>query len=157
MADARFEDGDDRPLHLMAQDAGDVPVLAALLQDAVLTGADLTFDRRRRRFAVLLTRFRWEDRAAAEAAGRPYERVRSLLTVDGVAAVRSQGITRGDGDQVLSLLDLVWTPGEGGAGVLVLVLAGDGALELRAEALDLALADVSRPHRAVSGKVPDHG
>ncbi len=157
MADARFEDGGERPLHLMAQEAEDLPVLAALVQDAVLTGAEMTWDRRRRRFAALVNRFRWEDQTAAEAQGRAYERVRSLLTVEGVTAVRSQGISRGDGDQVLSLLDLVWTPGPAGAGVLTLVLAGDGAVALSVEALDLALADVSRPYRAVSGRRPDHG
>ncbi len=157
MADARFEDGDEGPLHLMAQAETDVPVLAALVQDAVLTAADVVFDRRRRRFAALVSRFRWEDRTAAEAQARPYERVRSLLTVGDVLAVRSQGISRGDGDQVLSILDLVWTPEADGAGTLTLVLAGDGAVELRVETLELALADVSRPYRAVSGKVPDHG
>ena len=67
MADARFEDGDDRPLNLLARDGDDVAVISALLQDAVLPGADLKWDRKARRFVALVNRFRWEDRAAAEA------------------------------------------------------------------------------------------
>ncbi|MFN4159567.1 MAG: DUF2948 family protein [Gemmobacter sp.] len=156
MTDARFEDGADRPLRLIAQDAGDVPVMSALLQDAVLSGGDLTFDRPRRRFAALLNRFRWEDRAAAEAARRPYERVRALLVVGDVMAVRSQGIDRRDRDTVMSLLSVGWTPGEDGTGEVHLVLAGDGLVTLSVEALDLRLEDVTRPYRAPSGKVPDH-
>lgn len=156
MTDARFEDGAEEPLRLIAREAGDLPVIAALVQDAVLTGADLTFARTRRRFALFLNRFRWEDRTAAEAARRPYERVRALLVIDEVRAVRSQGITR-EADTVLSLLDVTFDGAEDGAGRLVLTFAGDGALELQVEALDVTLRDVSRPYLAPSGRVPDHG
>ncbi len=156
MVDARFEDGDDAPLRLMAQEADDVPVLAALVQDAVFPITEMTWARRRRRFAILLNRFRWEDRAAAEREGRPYERVRSLLTFDNVLAVRSQGIDRGDTDTILSLLSLAFHPGPEGSGRIELILAGDGAIELQVEALDIVLTDVSRPYRAPSGHVPRH-
>ena len=36
-------------------------------------------------------------------------------------------------------------------------LAGDGAIALEVEALDVRLDDVTRPYRAPSGKVPNHG
>lgn len=156
MTDARFEDGAEEPLRLIAREAGDLPVIAALVQDAVLTGADLTFVPARRRFALFLNRFRWEDRAAAEAARRPYERVRALLVIDEVLAVRSQGITR-DGGTVLSLLDIAFSETSGGGGRLLLTFAGDGALDLQVEALDVTLRDVTRPYAAPSGRVPDHG
>lgn len=156
MTDARFEDGAEEPLRLIARAAEDLPVIAALVQDAVLTGADLTFVRARRRFALFLNRFRWEDRAAAEAAHRPYERVRALLVIDEVQAVRSQGITR-DGGTVLSLLDIAFAESAEGAGRVLLTFAGDGALELQVEALDVTLRDVTRPYAAPSGRMPDHG
>ncbi len=156
MTDARFEDGAEEPLRLIARAAEDLPVIAALVQDAVLTGADLTFVRARRRFALFLNRFRWEDRAAAEAAHRPYERVRALLVIDEVQAVRSQGITR-DGGTVLSLLDIAFAESADGAGRVRLTFAGDGALDLQVEALDVTLRDVTRPYAAPSGRMPDHG
>ncbi len=156
MADARFEDGEDTPLRLMAEDAADLPVISALVQDAVLHPTDMTWQRPKRRFACLLNRFRWEDRAAAEAAGRPYERTRALLVIDGVTAVRSFGIDRNDKDLVLSLLSLDWAAGDDGAGRLTLVLAGDGAVQVEVEALDISLQDVTRPYIAPSGKAPDH-
>jgi hypothetical protein len=156
MTDARFEDGAERPLRLIAQDADDLRVISALCQDAVLPATEMRWDRRRRRFAVLLNRFRWEDRAAAEAARRPYERARALLVIDGVLAVRSLGIDRADRDLVLSLLSLDWVAGEDGAGTLTLVLAGDGAVALSVEALEVSLQDVTRPYRAPSGKAPSH-
>lgn len=157
MADARFQDGDEGPLRMVAQGAEDVPVLSALVQDAVLQAADLRYDSRRRRFAALINRFRWEDHAAAQAAGRPFERVRSLMTVEDVRAVRSQGIDRRDPDLVLSILSIDWTPGADGTGRLVLTLAGDGVLALDVEALEIRLEDVTKPYIAPSRRAPDHG
>lgn len=156
MADARFEDGNEQPLNLLAQDADDLPVISALVQDAVLPVTEMTWDRKARRFALLLNRFRWEDRTAAEAAKRPVERVRSLLVIEDVLAVKTQGIDRRDRDTVLSLLAVAWEPGPDGTGRLVLTLAGDGAVAVEVEALDVALRDVTRPYRAPSGKVPSH-
>ena len=94
MIDARFEDADDAPLRLMAQNADDLRVIAALLQDAVFPMTDMTFAKRLHRFALLVNRCRWEDQSAAEREGRPFERVRSLLVFDNVLGVRFQGIDR---------------------------------------------------------------
>jgi hypothetical protein len=157
MADARFQDGDEGPLRLLAQEAADVPVLSALLQDAVLQLSEMRYDARRRRFAALVSRFRWEDREAAERAGRPYERVRSLLAVEDVRAVKSQGLTRGDPGLVLSILSLDWVPGPDCTGRLTLTLAGDGAVALEVEALEARLEDVSKPYAAPSRRAPGHG
>ncbi|OZA01148.1 MAG: hypothetical protein B7Y02_17820 [Rhodobacterales bacterium 17-64-5] len=137
MGDARFEDADDAPLRLIAQEAGDLQVLAALVQDAVFPITEMTWSRRQRRFALLLNRFRWEDRAAAEREGRPFERVRSLLVFETVLGVRTQGIDRADKDVVLSLLSVSFAPGDEGAGVIDLILAGDGAVALQVEALEV--------------------
>ncbi len=156
MADARFEEGGEAPLHLVAEDADDLRVIAALVQDAVFPITEMRWDRRRRRFSLLVNRFRWEDRDAAERAGRGYERVRSLLVVDEVMSARSHGIDRGDRDVVLSLLAIGFAPGPDGTGCLTLTLAGDGAIALDVEALGVTLRDVTRPYLAPSGKVPDH-
>ena len=156
MTDARFEDGGEAPLRLVAQDAEDLRVVSTLVQDAVLPVTEMTHDARRRRFALILNRFRWEDRAEAERVGRPFERVRSLLVIEDVTRVQSYGFDRADKDLVLSLLSLDFAPGEDGSGRLTLTLAGDGAVALEVEALDLRLDDVTRPYRAPSGKVPKH-
>ncbi|PLL10720.1 DUF2948 domain-containing protein [Tabrizicola sp. TH137] len=156
MVDARFEDGEIGPLNLVARDAEDLQVVSTLVQDAVLTGADLKWERSKRRFACLINRFRWEDREAAEAAKRPYERVRALLVIEDAGAVRSQGIDRGDPETVLSILSLAWEPGEDGTGAVTLVLAGDGAVRVEVEAMEVTLHDVTKPYVAPSRKKPVH-
>lgn len=156
MTDARFQDGGEAPLRLVAQDVEDLKIISALLQDAVLPVTELKFDAKRRRFALMLNRFRWEDRDQAEQVRRSYERVRSVLVVEDVRKVQSMGFDRADTDLVLSLLSISFEPGLDGTGRLILTLAGDGAVALDVEAVEVRLDDVSRPYRAPSGKVPSH-
>ncbi len=154
--DARFEEGGEAPLNLGAMDGEDLQVIAALAQDAVFGAGDMTWRARDRRFAILLNRFRWEDEAAARQRGRPVERVRALLVVDQVLKVASQGVEKSDADTILSLLDVTFEPGEDGAGEVLLTLAGDGAIRLGVEALEVTLKDVTRPYAAPSRKAPRH-
>ena len=156
MNDAKFEDGGEEPLRLVAQDAEDLKVVSTLVQDAVLPVTELTYDAKRRRFGLLLNRFRWEDRVEAERVGRAYERVRSVMVIEDVLKAQTMGFDRSDKDLVLSLLALDFAPGADGTGRLTFTLAGDGAIALDVEALDLRLDDVTRPYRAPSGKVPRH-
>ena len=153
--DARFQDGDDAPLRLMAQDARDLQVLASLAQDAVFPITEMTYAKRQHRFALLLNRFRWEDSPAAARTGRPFERVRSLLVFETVLSVRSQNLDRGDTAAVLSLLSVGFTPNDQG-GAVEIVLSGGGVVLLEVEAIEATLTDVSRPYRANSGQAPAH-
>ncbi|KIC18530.1 DUF2948 family protein [Leisingera sp. ANG-DT] len=157
MTDASFEDGREAPLNLGALEEEDLKVLSSLLQDAVFPVTEMSWRASERRFALLVNRFRWEDRDAAERRGRTYERVQSLLVVDNVLGVSSQGVDRKDKDLILSLLSVTFEPGEDGAGHVLLTLAGDGAVRLSVEALEVSLRDVTRPYQAPSGQAPDHG
>lgn len=156
MTDASFEDGREAPLNLGAMDAEDLKVLSSLAQDAVFPITEMTWQPKQRRFAILLNRFRWEDKDASERRGRAYERVQSMLLVDGVTRVASQGIDRSDTDTILSLLSVDFEETEAPSGFVVLTLAGDGAIRLEVEALEVTLRDVTRPYRAPSRKAPTH-
>ncbi len=156
MSDASFEDGRERPLNLGAYEAEDLEVISSLVQDAVFPVTEMSWRASARRFAILLNRFRWEDRVAAERRGRAYERVQSVLVAENVLNVASQGIDRTDKDMILSVLSVTFEPGEDGAGHLLLTLAGDGAIRLSVEALEVTLKDVTRPYRAPSKHMPQH-
>lgn len=151
--DARFEDGREAPLYLGAFDADDLDVISALAQDAVFPAAEIGWRPSERRFAILLNRFRWEDRGRDRHAP---ERVQSVLVVENVLRVASLGVDRSDRDVVFSLLAVGFTPGDDGSGQVLLTLAGDGALRLDVEALEVTLKDVTRPYEAPSSKAPEH-
>lgn len=154
--DAKFEDGGESPLRLRALDGDDLTVVAGLCQDAVLTAGDISFRRKTRRAALLLNRIRWEDVDRAKARGRAVERVRSVLVFENALSVRSQGVVPGEADTVLQLLDISFAPGTDADGVIRLIFAGDGEIEIAVEALEAVLRDVTRPYAAVSGSLPDH-
>ncbi|MCE0504148.1 MULTISPECIES: DUF2948 family protein [unclassified Roseivivax] len=148
--DARFEDASAKPLNLGAMDPDDLAVLAALVQDAVLPVTEITWRRGPRQLALLVNRLRREESAAG------VERVQSLLVIENVTRVASQGIDRSDRDTVLQILTVEFHPGEDAAGAVEITLAGDGALRAEVEALELRLKDVTRPYHAPSGKLPRH-
>ena len=152
--DARFEDAAAGPLRLRALDPEDLQVISALVQDAVFAIEDTVWRKAERRFAILLNRFRWEE---AERGDRHEpERVRAVLVVEDAGAVRTQGLDRREAGTILSLLSLEWEAAEDGAGALLLTLAGDGAIRVEVEALEVVLRDVTRPYRAPSGRTPRH-
>jgi hypothetical protein len=148
--DASFSDADEGPLRLRALDGDDLTVISALVQDAVVTVGEVGYLRRHRRFAALVNRFRWEGPT------RTPERVRSMLVIENVTAVRSQGVDPRDKDTVLSVLSLGWEPGEDGTGRILVTLAGDGLLAVEVEALEVLLQDVTKPYVAPSRKAPSH-
>ena len=143
-------------MNLGPEDADDLQVIATLTQDAIFPVTEMTWQPSQRRFALLLNRFRWEDKDAAARRGRAYERVQAVLMFGSVLSVASQGIDRSDKDMILSLLSVEFEPSEDGAGQILLTLAGDGAIRLSVEAIDATLKDVTRPYKAPSGQAPHH-
>jgi len=151
--DAKFEDGGEAPLNLGALDAEDLQVISSLAQDAVFPASEMRWMKREGRFALLLNRMRWEDEGATRHAP---ERVQSVLLFNTVQSVASQGVPKGDADTVLSLLNVTFEQTDAPSGHITLTLAGDGAIRLTVEALDVTLKDVTRPYVAPSKKRPHH-
>jgi hypothetical protein len=138
-------------LKLVAEDADDLAIISAAVQDAVLKVGDIGYEPARHRVTIALNRFRWES--AARGAG---ERVRAGLQIAGVLRVQSSRFRRAPGDLVAQLLSVRFAPaGEPPGGDIHLAFAGGGELRLAVECVDVVLADISRPWRARAR--PDHG
>ena len=116
----------------------------------------MTWRAKDRRLAILLNRFWWEDKDAAERDGRAPERVQSIMVVEHVDAVSSQGVDRSDKETVLSLLDITFENIDDVSGYVTFILAGDGIIRAKVEALEISLKDVTRPYVAPSKSVPRH-
>ncbi|MDP1873715.1 DUF2948 family protein [Phenylobacterium sp.] len=125
-------------LRLTAQDAEDLAVLSAALQDAVGKIGDIRFEARTRLLTLALNRYRWE------AGGR--SRVRTALQFGSVEAVEARRLRRDAPDAVVELLALTFEPDdEPPGGSLILSFAGGGDLKVKVECVDAVLADVSAP------------
>jgi len=124
-------------LHLLAEDAEDLAVISAALQDAVAKIGDITVEQRARRVTVAFNRYRWE--------GHGGERVRSALQIGSVLGVQARNLRRGAKSAVVELLSLDFAPGEAPGGTITLSFAGDGDLRIAVECVDAVLADISAP------------
>lgn len=143
------------PLHLAAEDADDLKAISALLQDAVLTLADMAYLPKARRFALVLNRYQWEavKPAAKKAEGRG-TRVRTGLHIDNVLKAESQHIPQGAKETILSLLALTFEGAPDSGGTITLTFSAGKAVRLTVEALDVALDDLSEAWAAK--RRPEH-
>jgi DNA-binding protein YbaB len=125
------------PLKLLAQDAEDLAVISAALQDAVAKVGDIDYEPKARRLTIAFNRYRWE------AGGG--ERVRSALQLAGVLGFQARKIRRDASDAVLEILAMTFEPGEAPGGVVTIACAGGGDLRASVECVEAVLADVSQP------------
>ena len=140
-----------RPLRLLAEDAGDLAVISAAVQDAVAKVGDLSFEAAPRKFTMVLNRFRWE------AGVRTPERVRTALQFAAVLGVKAKGVMMGDPEAVIAVLSVTFEgsgDAENPAGFVNMALAGGGDIRLEVECVDAMLADVSEPWAAM--RAPRH-
>ncbi len=138
-------------LRLMAEDVADLDIIGAAVQDALVRVGEISFDKKARRFTVILNRFRWE--AAGENG--PYERVRAALSFDGVLGVKSRRVRQDSDEALASLLSVGFIPEEEPpGGVVRLLLAGGGEIAIDVECLDAVLVDTGAPW--TTPRRPDH-
>ncbi len=141
---------DAKLLRLLAEDAEDVQVISAALQDAVAKVGDIQYEPAARRLTIALNRFRWEREGGPGA-----QRIRSALQIGSVLGVRARRLKREPKDAIVELLALEFTAGEPPGGALMLRFAGDADIEVQVECLDAVLADLSQPWPARNA--PQHG
>jgi hypothetical protein len=137
------------PLRLLAQDADDLAVISAALQDAVAKIGDIRWDAQGRTLTLACNRFRWES------AGKTGERVRSALQLGDVTGVQARKLRRDAKAAVVELLSIGFEPGEAPGGAILLTFAGGGDLKVCVDCLDVVLADVSEPW--ATPRKPGHG
>ena len=135
-------------LKLLAQDADDLAVISAALQDAVAKIGDIRWDASARTLTLACNRFRWESGA------KKGERIRSALQLGDVTGVQARKLRRDAKQAVVELLSIAFEPGEAPGGAVLLTFAGGGDLKVTVDCLDVILADVSEPWS--TPRKPDH-
>jgi Protein of unknown function (DUF2948) len=137
------------PLRLVAQDAEDLAILSAQMQDAVVRVGDMAWLPRARRFALVGCRFDW---IAAEAGRR--ERCHTGLHFDGVLAVHLRGFDQRDPAQTLNLLGIVFNETQAPSGTVDIVFSGGAGVRLEVECLEAQLRDLGS--RWKTSRQPGH-
>jgi hypothetical protein len=121
------------PLRLLAEDADDLHIISAALQDAIMRPVDIVWEPSARRVTLALSRFCWECGGT---------RVMSAMQFGDVISVKSRRLPRGP-EHALELLAMDFEPGEAPGGRVTLMFAGGGDLRIDVECLDAVLTDLS--------------
>ena len=126
-------------LRLKAVDATDLSVIAACLQDALIPLSEMVYLADEHRFLAAFTRFRRECLADPNRC-EGLTQCQSVLTFERVDP-RFGGVK-------LEFLTMVAEPGDDGLVTIVLIFAGDMALQLRARGIAATLCDFGQPSPA---------
>ena len=134
----------DRPFRVRAEDADDLAVVSAYLQDAVLPVAEIAFTPAEERFVLVAARFRWEKAARAGVVaegGEPLERVHCGVRFETVTAVRARGVDpKAERGRMLNLLQIAYQDG-----CVDLICADDVTIRLDVRRLACHVEDLGEP------------
>jgi Protein of unknown function (DUF2948) len=130
-------------LKLRAEDAEDLAVISACLQDALVVVRDLAFVPEDRTFLLVANRFRWEraQRAAYGEAG--YQRTLCGVTFGTIAGAAYTGFRRSEEDRILCLLAIRAHDGEGKT--IRLTFAGGAEIRLEVARILCVAKDLGEP------------
>jgi hypothetical protein len=137
-------DDGDAALKLRAEDADDLAIISACLQDSLVAVRDLAFLPQDRTFLMVANRFRWEGAVRAERGEVGYQRVLCGITFSAVAGVSYIGFRRSEGERILSLLTI--RGGRDGDGSTIqLEFSGGAAIRLEVTHVLCLAQDLGEP------------
>ena len=132
-------------LKLHAQSSDDIEMLSALLQDALIAGADMIFDRAENTFMLVANRYCWELQDAGQQM-----RCMCGVKFGTIGAVRTRGMTA-DKTQFYNLLAIEY---DKTAQHIMLVFSGGVGIQLEVSSIMIIVRDLAEPHPSFAR--PDH-
>ena len=137
-----------KSLRLVAKDEADLEVVSALLQDAIIAGADIHYNAEHDCFMIVANRFCWERPALANmndsSGGAVHERALCGVRINHVTAVQKRRWPADWRDAFLNLLalKLVAMPQQDSGCMIELSFSGGPSMRLKAKQIDIVLGDL---------------
>ena len=139
-------------LKLLANSDEDLRVIAAHLQDAIVSVQDIANLKKNRIFLIQLNRFMWED--VEKGVFRKNKRIRTILKFDNVISVLSKNINTKDDKNFLDFLTIESNLLPDKSYEIKLIFSGDSIIKIKVELIDVRLDDQGTPW--VSKTEPKH-
>ncbi len=135
-------------LRLVAEDEVDLEVVSALLQDAIIAGADMHYDAQNNCFMIVANRFCWDRSALADindsSGGAVRERALCGVRINHVTAVQKQRWPADWRDAFLNLLalNLLAMPQQDSGFMMEFSFSGGPSMRLITEQINIVLGDL---------------
>ena len=126
-------------LKLLATSDEDLRVIAAHLQDAIVSVQDIANLKKNRIFLIQLNRFMWED--VEKGVFRKNKRIRTVLKFDNIISVLSKNIDMKDDKSFLDFLTIESNLLPDKSYEIKLIFSGDSVIKINAEVIDVTLDD----------------
>ena len=126
-------------LRLLATSDEDLRIIAAHLQDAILTVKDAANLKKNRIFLIQLNRFMWED--VEKGVFRKNKRIRTMLKFDNVISVLSKNINTKKDNNFLDFLTIESNLLPDKSYEIKLIFSGNSVIKIKAEVIDVTLDD----------------
>ena len=126
-------------LKLLALSDKDLRVIAAHLQDSIVSPKDIANLKKNRIFLIQLNRFMWED--VEKGVFRKNKRIRTILKFDNVTRVLSKNINLKDDKQFLDFLTIESSLLPDRSYEIKLIFSGDAVIKVNSEVIDVTLDD----------------
>ncbi len=130
-------------LKLLATSDEDLRVIAAHLQDAIVSVQDIANLKKNRIFLIQLNRFMWED--VEKGVFRKNKRIRTILKFDNVINISSKNINIKERKSFLDFLTIESNLLLDKSYEIKLIFSGDSVIKIKAEVIDITLDDQGSP------------
>ena len=130
-------------LKLLATSDEDLRVIAAHLQDSIVSVKDIANLKKNKIFLIQLNRFMWED--VEKGVFRKNKRIRTVLKFDNVMSVLSKNIKTTNNKNFLDFLTIESNLLPDKSYEIKLIFSGDSVIKISAEVIDVTLDDQGSP------------
>jgi len=130
-------------LKLLATSNKDLNVIAAHLQDSIVSTKDISNLKKNRIFLIQLNRFMWED--VEKGVFRKNKRIRTVQKFDNVISVLSKNINKQDDKYFLDFLTIESILLTDKSYEIKLIFSGDAVIKINVEVIDITLDDQGSP------------
>ena len=130
-------------LKLLATSDEDLRVIAAHLQDAIVSVQDIANLKKNRIFLIQLNRFMWED--VEKGVFRKNKRIRTILKFDNVINISSKNINIKERKSFLDFLTIESNLLPDKSYEIKLIFSGNSVIKIKAEVIDVTLDDQGSP------------
>ena len=136
----------DGELKLKAFDEDDLVIISSLCQDSIIKEHEYGYDKKSKRFAILMNRFCHES--------NDQQRIRTAIHFDYVENLKTRNINKDDKDETLVLLAIKFDETKKPSGSRTLEFSGNKAINLLVENIEVFLTDIGEPW--LTAKKPNH-
>ena len=126
-------------LKLLATSDEDLRVIAAHLQDAIVSVQDIANLKKNKIFLIQLNRFMWED--VEKGVFRKNKRIRTILKFDNIIEVKSKNISQNSKDKFLDFLAIESHQMPDKNYEMKLIFSGNLIIRVVAEVIEVTLDD----------------